>query len=364
MIFVALSAAAHAQDISASRPEPDYEEAPIESLLGDSAPELYNTGLIVNLDNDGFVLNTDDADYTGGVGITFAGRRVTEFRFSLHPALQGINRLLRVSRLQETDTRVHRHAMQIGLIAFTPDDLAADEPVSDERPYASLLFWSNAHLSVRGSGNVAYRSTLTLGILGLGIAEAFQDSVHDVTGSEQANGYDNQISDGGEFTLRYAVSRHSLLFSDYSDTGRKHEVTFGTEAGVGYLTESSAAISARWGRISTPWWSFAPDLTDYLARPIMAPSGFNADELYFWGGIKLRARLYNSFLQGQFRDSEVTFSSGELNHLIGEAWLGFTATLNKKYTLSYSMRYQTKEIKNGSGASDIKWGSLTLTRSF
>jgi len=363
-MFLVLSAAAHAQEISVLGPEPNYADAPEQSLFGDNAPELYNTGLIVNFDNDGLVPGTDDADYTGGLGITLAGRRATKFRLSLHPTLQGINRILGVSKLHERNTRVHRHAMQIGLIAFTPDDLTADEPVPGDRPYANLLFLSNAHLSLRRSENIAYRSTLTIGILGLGIAEALQDSTHRVTGNNKAKGYDNQISDGGELTFRYAVSRNSLLSSGYSDTGRKHEVTFGTEAGVGYLTEGSAAISARWGRISTPWWSFTPDLTDYLARPITAPRGFTANELYFWGGIKLRARLYNSFLQGQIRDSTVTLSSGELNHLIGEAWLGVTAALNDKYTLSYSVRYQTKEIKSGSGARNITCGSLTLTRVF
>jgi len=318
----------------------------------------------VTLDNDGLAPNTDDGDYTGGLGITFAGRRATEYRFSLHSALQWTDRMLRVSRLHENNPRVDRHAMQIGLLAFTPASITSEKLIPGERPYANLLFLSNAHLSLRRSENIAYRSTLTIGVLGLDIAETFQDSVHSIAGTDKAKGYDNQISDGGELTLRYAVSRHSLLSSGYSDAGRKYEVTFGTEAGVGYLTEGSAAISARWGRISTPWWGFTPDLTDYLARPIMAPHAFRANELYFWGGIKIRARAYNSLLQGQFRGSEVTFSSGELNHLIGEAWLGFTTTLNDNYTLSYSMRYQTREIKSGIGARDIKWGSLTLTRSF
>lgn len=369
--FFVLSAAAHAQDIGASKPKQNYPNAPTEhllvfeeSLIGDNAHEIYNTGSIVTFDNDGLAPNTGDGDYTGGLGITLAGRRAKEYLFSLNSALQWTDRTLRVSKLHAKDTQVDRHAMQIGLITFTPDSLIPEQPIPGERPYANLLFWSNAHLSLRRTDDIAYRSTLTFGMLGLDIAEILQDSIHGIVGTEKAAGYDNQISDGGEFTLRYAVSRHSLVSSGYSDTGRKHEVTFGTEASVGYLTEASAAVSARWGRIGTPWWGFTPDLTDYLARPIMAPRAFSANEMYFFGGIKLRARAYNSFLQGQFRDSSVSFSSGELNHLIGEAWIGFAATLNNEYTLSYSVRYQTSEIKNGAGARDIKWGSLTLTKSF
>jgi len=40
---------------------------------------------------------------------------------------------------------------------------------------------------------------------------------------------------------------------------------------------------------------------------------------------KLRARLYNALLQGQFRDSDLEYSYGDMRPLIGEACAGVTA---------------------------------------
>jgi hypothetical protein len=351
-----------------SIPPPDSAEVQGNSLPFDEAHEPYNTGWILNFDNDLFVPNSaEDADYTGGLAITLTGRRVTEYGLSLHPLLLRIDRMLGIDTLYEGRSRGQYHAMQFGAIAFSPGDLTARAPIPDDRPYAELLFLSNARLSLHESGRIAYRSTFTVGILGLGVVPLVQDALHGLTGSEDPNGYNQQISDGGEPTIRYAVSRHALLAAGFSDRGRRHEITFSTGASVGYLTEGSAAISVRWGRISSPWWSFTPDLTDYMARPILAPRrvlGRAAREFYFWGGVMVRARLYNSFLQGQSRESPVTFSFDELNPVIGEAWLGVTRTFGNDLVLGDAVRYQTREIRHGTGARGFQWGSLTLSKSF
>ena len=46
------------------------------------------------------------------------------------------------------------------------------------------------------------------------------------------------------------------------------EVKLTVGGSAGYLTEASAAVSMRWGRIRTPWWSFNPELGDYGAAPV------------------------------------------------------------------------------------------------
>jgi hypothetical protein len=80
--------------------------------------------------------------------------------------------------------------------------------------------------------------------------------------------------------------------------------------------------------------------------------------------VKLRARLYNSFLQGQFRDSDVTYSSSELNHLLLEAWVGVTTVLENDLSVSYTIRHQTEELETGRGARGFTWGSLSVTQRF
>ena len=153
--------------------------------------------------------------------------------------------------------------------------------------------------------------------MGLGVVGDFQDLGHSTLGVTKPKGWDNQISDGGELTGRYNVSRQSLLFK--SDSGLEVKSTL--QGSVGYITEASWSLSTRYGEISTPWVSFNPELTTYGEKS--NPNGkVKVSEQYVWAGISLKLRAYNAFLEGQFKDSAVTYGSDEINHVIVEAWLG------------------------------------------
>ena len=62
-----------------------------------------------------------------------------------------------------------------------------------------------------------------------------------------------------------------------------------------------------------------------------------------------------------FRESEVTFSSDELENLMAEAWIGLTYQLSSQARLSYVLRFQTSEIKDGPGSLNPIWGGLILS---
>ena len=134
---------------------------------------------------------------------------------------------------------------------------------------------------------------------------------------------------------------------------------------IGYITEGSAALSWRWGRINTPWWAGSPDRVEYIAEPAPSTGGSvmnpGSRELYVWGGVKAHARFYNAFLQGQFRDSDVDYGYHDVRPLIGEAWLGVTAQIVGEYRLSWVMRYQTSELRPEPGDRSLVWGGLVLS---
>ena len=260
------------------------------------------------------------------------------------------------------------HLIQFGLIVFSPDNIAADGPISDDRPFASLAFLENSQFYVDESANRAYQTTHTLGILGSGLGEALQNTIHRLGGNDTANGYDYAISHGGEPTARYAVSQQSLLMSGVNGEGTAFELKYSLQGNIGYITEGSVSIAARWGRIASPWWGFAPSRSNYLPQLIpLSRHDFRPSEtreLYFWSAFTLHTRAYNAFLQGQFRDSVVTFPGSALNHVIGDLSIGLTARLGNSVNVSYAFHYQTNEIKHGIGARDIRWGSLAISRSF
>jgi hypothetical protein len=220
---------------------------------------------------------------------------------------------------------------------------------------------------VDSSDRTAFQSSLTLGLLGLPIVGAMHRALHQIIDSPLPNGYSYQISNGGEPTFRYAVSRRHLLASSASGD-RPRSTQYGIDASFGYITELSAELIFRSGPLRTPWWGGPPMSSDYAGQPTMMmraePGLASGRGVILEAGIESRLRLYNAFLQGQFRDSTVTFSSDQLNHVLLEAWIGVAFRLESGLELSYTIRKQSREIGHGTGARAFTWGNVSFARRF
>ena len=244
---------------------------------------------------------------------------------------------------------------------FTPRDVLSKEAIQNDRPYASLLFTTNARMRVEPDNRTAWSSSFTIGALGLAATEAIHDTVHSVVGSESPQGYDHQISAGGEPTARYTLARHYLVVADPTGT---MDVKATVQGSVGYLTETSAAITMRFGRFDTPVVDVRAELTDYIAAPVPIDARQTRPEVYMHAGVRVKARAYNAFLQGQFRHSDVTYSFDELEPVLAEAWVGFVTQLFEQTQVSYTLNYQTAEIRKGPAARDYFWGAVQLSHQF
>ena len=313
----------------------------------------------VHMDNDLFAGRERDRDYTGGFAVTLTGESAARGLLTLDPALARIDRAMAPI---EAPASVH-YARQAGLMVFTPGDITSAEPVAGDRPYASLLFATNARMYVGDSGRDAWSSSVTVGVMGLSLANELHDLVHDAVGSESPRGYAHQISDGGEPTARYTLARHHLWIAD--PTGAV-DVKTTVQGSVGFLTEASAAVSMRMGRFNSAWWSFAPELTDYVAAPAPADtrSGAGRGELYVFLGARVKARAYNAFLQGQFRDNVVEYSYGDIEPIVAQAWIGVVTQVFEQTQLSYTLNYQTAELREGEGAQSSLWGGVQFAHAF
>lgn len=310
----------------------------------------------VQIDNDLFAGDNKDRDYTGGMSITLSGERARDGLLSLDPLLRRLDNLSDDGQ----DADVY-YARQIGLLAFTPGNTLVTEVQPDDRPYASLLFLSNGRVRVDADDRGVWTSSLTIGVLGLSVSERLHSAVHELVGSESPRGYDHQISAGGEPTARYTLARQKLWIADPSG---HVDVKTTVQGSVGFLTETSASISVRAGNFNSPWWGFAPELTDYMSAPVPTESYRGGRELYVFAGARIKARAYNAFLQGQFRDSEVRYSSDEVEPLLAEAWIGVVTQILDQTQLSYALHYQTAELRNGPAARDSLWGAVQLTHAF
>jgi hypothetical protein len=317
-------------------------------------------GVAINFDNDLFTGSGDDSDYSWGATLTFASPEPGRVFAPVDRARSGL-----ASLLPAREAAVVSRASQAGIIAMTPDDLEASKALPDDRPYASLAFLTSSELRVDETGGRSRFTSFTVGVLGTGLAESLQRAVHDVQGGVVPSGWSHQISDGGEPTARFVLAEQWLL-SDGETAGgslRQTKLTLGGSAG--YLTEGSAAISMRWGRIQTPWWSFNPELGDYSPAPVAPVTGFSlgAPEVYGFVGARVKVRAYNALLQGQFRHSDVRVASDDLARLQGEVWAGVTTAFSD-WQLTYSIHAATREITASPADRSLVWASVSFARAF
>lgn len=334
----------------------EEEKRPLLQL--DTKKSRVNKSWAFAFDNDVLVPGGRDQDYTYGINLTQTGENVRTARFSLNNSLLALDNWFgnahKSITLQETFSR------EVGVFGFTPENISLSHANMNDRPYASLVYLSSSREQIDLVDNVAWKSTLTVGVLGLGLVGELQNLVHEVTNSEKPQGWDNQISEGGEFTGRYVIARQKY-FDSISDN---LEVKSTIQASVGYLTEASWSLSFRGGRIHSPWSSFNPELASYGEKSSYSSSAKPVDERYFWGGVAFKTRAYNAFLQGQFRNSIVTYDHNQLNPFLIEAWAGYTFAFKQGYRISYVLRGHSSEIKEGAGNRDLLWGGVIIARSF
>lgn len=337
-------------------------EAELDSI---ETAESYNTGWQFYFDNDVFLGSTKDRNYTGGIALTLTGTRARDYWFSADSWLEKLDSFSGYDNLIQDADGFQRHAIEFGLTLFTPDDILNPEPIPDDHPYANLLFMANSRIAVFPRQGRIYQSSLLLGLLGTPVGEQVQKLIHKATDSDAPQGWDNQISDGGEPTFKHTLSVDQILYSHSGDLS--YELRGGLEAGLGFTTDVRASISGRVGLINTPWWSFTPHQSEYinLGQTLgdNASRKPNPPELFLWAGLKVRYSFYNAILQGQFRDSPVTFNRDQLESVIVNAWLGITKTFSNGMGISFVAQAQTNEIK-GPDRSNPVWGGLIISQTY
>lgn len=246
----------------------------------------------LSVDNDFLApLVSSDRDFTGGLALTSSNESGAK-PWRLFDAL-----LERIDRAAARDTIAEPAAIasfELGAYGFTPDATREPYIVADDRPYASLIYASASHMYLLANGD-SISTALTFGILGTGLVGSVQNALHRWVDVERVQGWHNQISDGGELTARYQIAYHQYWSSEHSHA-RYKATAFSS---VGYVTEAGVALSTRRGLISSPDHRFNPELISYGERVNdTAAMSHQGKERYFWGGIAIKARLYNAFLQG------------------------------------------------------------------
>lgn len=214
--------------------------------------------------------------------------------------------------------------------------------------------------------DIVYHSNLAVGFPGLKLAEALQKQLHEWIDSVEPMGWDNQITAGGELVAKYSFGAQKIISRSQSGQYAEHELKLTSEANIGFITNATAGFNWRWGRLTTPWWSFVPHLSDYINMgvPVVRSTASTArPEFYVWLGGLYQLHVYNAILQGQFRDSEVTFNNNQLERYNAEISMGIVREFTNGVRVSLFYRHRSAAIKLA-GVSDPTWGGITVSKSF
>lgn len=328
--------------------------------------EPENTGWSFQFDNDVFVGGDRDRDYTGGFAVTLSGNRAESWAWSPAALRRWLDTTLDVrQRLAGNGEQYSKHALEWGAALFTPDDISRAEANPDDRPYSSLFFLNSTRQTVFPERSLSVKTSLTLGLLGLDLADELQSGIHKILGSTEPAGWDKQISSGGELTARYSVSLQKTAFLKRHSNGLSQEFNWTAEADIGFTTGFGGGFNWRFGRIGTPWWTFNPHQSEYLNLGSNIASGVPRDnvmERYVYVGSSVNVNVYNSFLQGQFRDSAVEADSSDVEVVSADVWAGASVEIAPTLHLEGFVRSRTREL-DLPDASPPTWAGFIIRRS-
>lgn len=320
-----------------------------------STAEAEKRGIGVYFDQDLLLpVVNEDRDYTMGVALEF-----------FHEG-EGIYPLDKAAAWLGTQLGVHnksdniQRSYMLGAINYTPDDLSIATPIAGDRPYSSVIFLSNKR--VRASGKKAVGVEAQVGVLGTYVSREAQSTFHrwwrDANNSTEPvdpKGWRNQISAGGEPTVRFRVAKTTL----FAEEPGLWDIAYAWDATVGYQTNASFGLTARGGHIASSFWTVP---FDPINRGNFVPS-LGGEEWYVWGAYRARVIGYDALLQGQFRDSALTYDAGDISRLVHEGGMGLTVAW-RFLQLTTAANFKTNELKTGRADRTHWWGGTYLTVRF
>ncbi|MCW9015110.1 MAG: lipid A deacylase LpxR family protein [Gammaproteobacteria bacterium] len=318
--------------------------------------EPENRGVGIYLDQDFLVpVSNEDRDYTMG----FAA----EFFWGKAKGLYPLDNLVAMAGkwlgIDDKDNNLV-YSFMLGTVAFTPDNLSDTAAIYDDRPYASLIYLSNKR--VRADYKNAVAAEVRLGVLGTRFTEYWQTRFHTTYRSLADDdepvdplGWSHQISDGGELTMLLRLT-NSRLKQGLSSPG-DYDVATTWGASLGYQTNLHVGAAFRAGSIKSPFWSLPYDPVN---RGSFLPKR-SKNEWYFWAAFRAHAVIYDVLLQGQFRDSDVTYAADEIERFVYDAATGLTLGFDDSQ-LTFSTNAKSADLK----AMDRNqiWGSVNYIYHF
>lgn len=354
---------------------------------GDCAAEetLRLRGGTARLENDLF-LGTDQ-NYTNGVAFTLVSRDIPgTLRPECLPApirlhaqlIQIMNPGFWVGADNPTDTQ--NAVVRFGQSMYTPEDYTRTDLITDDRPYAGLLYmglaWNRRKHQPESNHEMLDTREITLGVIGpWSLAEQTQNLVHDARGIDRFQGWQHQLKNEPAFQL--ALDRK---FREFRGAGAIIP---------GFSADSIRSLGLRLGNIETSatlgvegriGWNLPNDFGSYPIRPgaenrppsAASLNGKSSDSaptasrprpgVHLFGTLEAKAVAYDFSLDGNlFRSSHsVTRRPWVAQAAFGVSAQGIVA--GRGYRLAVMRVYRTREFEEQE--TKQAYGSIALSVEF
>lgn len=247
-----------------------------------------------------------------------------------------------------------RISIALGQNMYTPTDLKQTALIPNDRPYAGWLYGSVGLVS--DTGKRLDNAMLTVGVVGsASLAKPTQRWVHEVIGSPDPKGWDNQLRDELGVVLTFERKWRSLY--EISPFGIGVDMTPHVGVNLGNVnTDASVGTMFRLG------FDLPSDYGPPRIRPSLPGSDFFIPTStlggYLFAGVEGRAVARNIFLDGNtFRDSP----SVDKKIFVGSLQAGAALTF-ESMRLSYTHVFQTREFDGQ--AKPQQFGAITLSYRF
>ena len=302
---------------------------------------------VLNLIVDNDVFTGTDRHYTSGVmlnyisGINDGPRRLRD----LGIRFPGI----------EADDEMHV-SISLGHEIYTPTNIDATELLLDDRPYAGFVYLS-AGFNTANTKDVE-TWLITAGLVGPGAkGERIQNSIHRAIGSDEAMGWENELSNEWVFSIAYEKKWLNRAWTRSLSTNIEVDAIPHVLASVGTpLSYAGVGATFRLGQ------GLQKDHGPPKVRPSMPDSQFfnrgNRSTWYFFLGLESRFIAHNLFLDGNNFESS---HSVDREDWVSDLQAGFVWT-NRRLRVGYTYIVRTREFKE-QDERDI-YGSLTLSAHF
>ncbi|MDF7801057.1 lipid A deacylase LpxR family protein [Pontiellaceae bacterium B1224] len=152
---------------------------------------------------------------------------------------------------------VYRMSIAVGQVLQTPDDLTRTDLIEDDVPYAGALTMQSSWYAFNDETFRGFE--VTVGVVGpLSGAEQTQKIIHEIFGSDDPQGWDNQLSN--EPVINFAYMRKKKMFRIGNPAGISFDTSINGDVGLGNLfTQAGASLELRFGRNMPGGFLFYPD---------------------------------------------------------------------------------------------------------